>query len=88
MTTHWFTLRLEGAAADTDGFSEALYDNGHDCVLASTDGAVRAAFHCDAATLREAILSAIDSVHRADPAVRVVGLELEEGRTIDEAFAA
>lgn len=88
MTTHWFTLRLDGPNADSDEFAEALYSDGRDCILATTDGVVRAAFHRDAVTLREAILSAISSIHKADLSVRVVALETEGGHTIDEAFAA
>jgi hypothetical protein len=65
VTTYWFTLRLDGPAADTDAFSEALYADGHDCVLTTTDGTVR-----------------------ADQTVRVAALEVEEGHSLAEAFAA
>ncbi len=89
MKTYWFTLRLDGPAADTDDFSEALYDDGHDCVLTTSNRVVKAAFSRDADTLRDAVLSAISSVHRADSSVRVVGLEIdEEGQAIDDAIIA
>jgi hypothetical protein len=87
MTTYWFTLRLDGEAADSEAFSVALYEDGHDCVLSTSAGVVTADFSRDADTLREAVLSAIKSVHQADRTVRVVALEVE-GRTIDEVLAA
>lgn len=87
MSTHWFTLRLEGPSAMSETFSEALYEDGHDCVWGASEGMVTVAYRREAPSLREAILSAIASVHRADRSVRIVGLDLDEG-TIDDAFAA
>lgn len=88
MNTHWFTLRLSGQAAEDEAFADALYSDSRDVVIGCTNGVVSASFHREATSLREAILSGIESVHKADPSVRVIALELDEGGTIDEAFAA
>ena len=80
-----FTLILEGDAADTDEFADKLYGDGHDCLLSTCEGVVRAGFDRDAVTFRDAVTSAIRSVHRADPSVRVVGV-LTDDQPIDAIF--
>ena len=88
MNTHGFTLLVKGVPKDPEGFEafcNALYPFAPD----STPGTAVVGFDREAPSLREAILSAIESVHRADAGVRVVGVEIdEEGRAIDEAFVA
>jgi hypothetical protein len=80
-----FTLILDGEAADTDEFANEVYGDGHDCTLSTSVGVVKAGFDREAASLREAVTSAIRTIHRADPSVRVVGV-LTEDQPIDAAF--
>jgi hypothetical protein len=88
MKSHGFTLLVKGVPKDPDGFESfcnALYPHAPD----STPGTAVIGFVREAPTLRDAILSSIESVHRADASVRVVGIEIDEdGQTIDEAFVA
>lgn len=85
MTTYFFALRLS-QEADSDAFADALYADGHDCVLSTCDGVTEADFHRDADHLQAAIRTAIASVHRAGPTVRVTGVFLDDEQPIDEAF--
>lgn len=83
--THSFTLILDGDAADTDEFADVVYGDGHDCTLSTCEGVVEADFYREAPNFREAVASAIRSVHKAGPSVRVVGV-LTEDEPIDAAF--
>lgn len=87
MTTFGFTLQLEGPGAVRERFSalsEALFPYAPDCTPAFRSGTTYIGFDRDARSLREAVASAIESVHRADPSVTVVGVILDDGQPIDD----
>lgn len=82
MTTYGFMLHVEGVPRDADGFEafcNALYPHAPD----STPGTATIGFDRDAQSLREAIASAIESVHRADPSITVTGIVMDDGAAID-----
>ncbi len=82
MKTFGFTLHVEGVPKSDDGFDRfcnSLFEFAPD----STPGVSRIGFDRDAGSLREAIASAIESVHRTDPSVTVVGVVLDDGQPID-----
>ena len=83
MTTFGFTLLIEGIPRSDDGFvafANAVYEVAPD----STVSIDRVGFDREANSLREGVASAIESVHKADPSVTVVGVELDDGRSLDE----
>jgi hypothetical protein len=85
MTTYGFTLQLAGVTYETfEGFSEALYGEANDCTASFRSGVAYAGFDRDALGLVEAVSSAVASVRRADPSVTVVGIELDDGRQLDD----
>jgi hypothetical protein len=89
MKTYGFTLQLEGIDEDGfEAFSEAIYGLANDCTASFIQGTAYAGFDRDARSLREAVASAIESVHRADPSVTVVGVILDDGQPIDDLIKA
>ena len=88
MTVFSSSLELAGDDADADRFADAVYGDGHDCTISKRAGIVRAGFDREAMNLREAILSAIATIHRASPTVVVTGVSLDDGQPIDHVIAA
>ncbi len=85
MITYGFTLQLEGIDHDGfESFTEAIYGLANDCTASFCEGIAYAGFDRDASTLREAVASAVESVHRADPTVTIVGVVLDDGQPIDD----
>lgn len=86
MTTYGFTLQLDVAPADNDWFdrfSEAIFPHASDCTPHRRAGVTYVGFDRDAPDLRTAVLSGIESVHRADPSMTVVGVALDDGQPLD-----
>ena len=82
MTNYGFTLHVDGIPESDDGFlafANALFEHAPDC----TPGGLTVGFDRDAENLRDAVVSAVESVRRADPSVTVVGAVLDDGRRID-----
>ncbi|MEE8368962.1 MAG: DNA-binding protein [Thermoanaerobaculia bacterium] len=74
MTTHQFTLIVEGPDLQTDASADALYDEGcDDALVGRLDGVQFLDFDREAPTLREAVLSAVDDAERVE-GVEVVRL--------------
>ena len=89
MTTYGFTLQLAGVAYDGfEEFSEAIYGEANDCTASFRSGVAYAGFDRDAHSLIEAVSSAVASVGRADPKVTVVGIELDDGRSLNDLLGA
>lgn len=89
MTTYSFTLRFSGVTYEgSEGFAEALFSPDVDCSVSFRGGLAGVHFGWEATDLRTAVLAAIEYAKRADPAARVVALEVDGGHTIDEALAA
>lgn len=85
MTTYGFTLQLGGVSQDKyEAFSEAMYGEANDCTASFRGGVAYAGFDRQARSLLEAVSSAVASVHRADPSVTVVGIELDDGQLLDD----
>ncbi len=83
MKTHTFTLILSGVAEITPELADALYAATHgDIELNLRDGVAFLEFERTAATLQEAIASAIREVEGADVSVRVVRVESEAANVI------
>ena len=83
MKTHRFTLILSGVSELTAGLADALYEaTGGDIECNMRDGVTFLEFERAAATLRDAITSAIRDVEGADAGVRVVRVESEAANTI------
>lgn len=83
MKTHTFTLILSGVAEITPELADALYEATQgDIELNLRDGVAFVEFERKAATLREAILSAIREVEQAPVGVRVVLVESETANVI------
>jgi hypothetical protein len=83
MNTHTFTLILSGIAEITPELADALYAATQgDIELNLRDGVAFVEFERPAATLREAITSAIRDVERAGVGVRVVRVESEAANVI------
>ena len=83
MTNHTFTVVLTGVAEITPELADALFAaTKGDIELNMRNGVVFLEFERKAATLREAITSAIRQVERADIGVRVVRVESEAANVI------
>jgi hypothetical protein len=83
MRTHTFTLILSGVTEITPELADALYAATHgDIELNLRDGVAFLEFERRAATLREAITTAIREVELADVGVRVVRVESETANVI------
>jgi hypothetical protein len=83
MKTHTFTLILSGVAELTPELSDALYAaTGGDIELNLRDGIAFVEFERRAATLREAITTAIREVEQATAGIRVVRVESEGANVI------
>jgi len=83
MKTHIFSLILAGVAELTPELADALYAATQgDIELNWRDGVAVVEFERTAATLREAILSAIREVEEAAMGVRVVRVESETANVI------
>jgi hypothetical protein len=83
MNTHTFTLVLSGVAELTPELADALYAATQgDIELNLRDGVAFAEFERTAATLREAITTAIREVEQAAVGVRVVRVESEAANVI------
>lgn len=78
MKTHTFTLILSGIDEITPELADALYRATQgDIELNLRDGVAFLEFERKAATLQDAITTAIGDVERADVGVRVVRVESE-----------
>lgn len=83
MKTYSFILVLSGVAEITPELADALYAATQgDIELNLRDGVVFLEFERAASTLREAIVTAIREVERADVGVRVVRVESEAANVI------
>lgn len=83
MKTHFFTLILSGVAEITPELADALYAATHgDIELNLRDGVAFVEFERMAATLREAITTAIREVEQATMGVRVIRVESEDANVI------
>ena len=83
MKTHKFNLVLSGVAEITPELADALYvATKGDIELNLRDGVAFLEFERSAATLQEAITSAIRQVEGADVGVRVVRVESESANVI------
>jgi hypothetical protein len=83
MTTYTFTLILSGVSEITPELADALYAATHgDIELNMRDGVAFVEFERTAATLREAIITAIREVEEAAIGVRVVRVESEVANVI------
>jgi hypothetical protein len=83
MNTHVFTLILSGVTELTPELADALYAATQgDIELSLRDGVAFVEFERTAATLREAITTAIREVERATVGVRVVRVESEAANVI------
>ena len=83
MKTHAFTLILSGVAEITPELADALYEATQgDVELNLRDGVAFLEFERPAATLREAVTTAIREVEGADVGVRVVRVESEAANVI------
>jgi hypothetical protein len=83
MKTHTFTLILSGVAELTPALANALYAATQgDIELNLRDGVAFLEFERTAATLREAITTAIHEVEQAAVGVRVVRVESEAANVI------
>jgi hypothetical protein len=87
MTTYGFTLQLDGMPADDawfDQFCEAVFPHAPDSTPHRCNGINYLGFDREAPSLREAVLSAVASVHRADSSVTVVGVVLDDGQPLED----
>jgi hypothetical protein len=83
MKTHTFTLILAGVAEITPELADALYTATQgDIELNLRDGVAFVEFDRSAATLHEAITSAIREIEQAPVGVRVVRVESEAANVI------
>jgi hypothetical protein len=83
MKTHTFTLILSGVAELTPDLADALYAATQgDIELNLRDGVAFVEFERRAATLQEAIVTAIREVEQAKVGVRVVRVESEAANVI------
>ena len=74
-----FTLVVRDVAEMTDALANALYDAGcDDATVGSSGGAARVSFSRDAATLQDAIQSAVRDVRRAGCEIARVEIAGEE----------
>ena len=83
MKTHKFTLILAGIAEITPELADVLYAATHgDIELNLRDGIAFLEFERTAATLRDAITTAVREVETAEVGVRVVRVESEAANVI------
>ena len=83
MKRHRFTLVLSGVAELTPELADTLYEATRgDIEFNLRNGIASLEFDRAAATLREAVTSAIADVERADAAVRVLRVESDGANTI------
>ena len=83
MKQHKFTLILSGISELTPEIGDAVYKaTGGDIELSMRDGIASLDFNRGAATLREAVTSAIHDVERADMGLRVIRVESVAANTI------
>ncbi|HZZ77067.1 MAG TPA: hypothetical protein VFE62_01030 [Gemmataceae bacterium] len=83
MKTHRFTLILAGVAEITPELADSLFEHTHgDIELNQRDGVVYVEFERAAATLKDAVLTAIADVESAGATMRVVRVESESANTI------
>jgi hypothetical protein len=83
MKTHRFTLLLSGVSELTPESSDTLFEaTGGDIEFNACNGVADLEFTRKAATLREAITSAIREVEGAGVGVRVLRVESEAANTI------
>lgn len=83
MNSYFFTLILSGIAELTPALADSLYEATHgDIELNLRDGVAYAEFERTAATLRDAITTAIQDVEQASVGVRVVRVESETANVI------
>jgi hypothetical protein len=83
MKTHKFTLVLAGVSEITPALADDLYEaTGGDIEFNMRGGVAFLEFERTAATLRDAITSAIRDVEQADGGLRVVRVESEVANTI------
>jgi hypothetical protein len=83
MKRHRFTLILAGIAEITSDAADALFEaTGGDIEFEMRDGVASLDFDRSAASLRQAITSAIQQVEGAGVGVRVVRVESEVANTI------
>ena len=79
MTCWEFTLILRDVAEMTDSVTDALYEAGcDDATVGSSCGAARVSFSREAATLQEAIQSAVRDVQQAGCEIARVEIERDE----------
>lgn len=79
MRMHHFSLVLSGLREMTDEAANALYEAGcDDCLPGSCDGVSMCHFHREAASLDEAIRSAVTDVRKAGFAPERVEIERED----------
>ena len=86
MITFGFTLQLDRASVDEvwfDQFTETVFPHAPDCTPFCRDGVAYLGFDREAKSLREAVLSAVEIVRRADRSVTVVGVALDDGQSLD-----
>jgi len=85
MRTFEFTLLVEGADLQTDQAQDALFEAGcDDATIGVTAGVQQVAFDREAGSLAEALVTAIVTVERAVPGVRVVRVAPDEYVTLAE----
>jgi hypothetical protein len=79
MTCWEFTLILRDVAEMTDSMANALYEAGcDDATVGSSSGVARVSFSREAATLQDAILSAVRDVQQAGCEIARVEIERDE----------
>ena len=79
MTCWEFTLILRDVAEMTDSLANALYDAGcDDATVGSSSGVARVSFSREAATLQDAIQSAVRDVRQAGCEIARVEIERDE----------
>ena len=79
MTCWEFTLILGNVAEITDSLANALYDAGcDDATVGSSNGVARVSFSREAATLQEAMQSAVRHVRQAGCEIARVEIERDE----------
>ena len=79
-TTYSFTLTLAGVSVITVEMADALFEAGcDDASPGSSEGVVTIDFHREAASLGDAVGSAIRDVERAGYAVARVDVEASDG---------
>lgn len=83
MKTYGFWLLVEGVPSSEEGleaFANAIYEVAPD----STVSVTRVGFDRDAKSLRETVTSAVGNVRTAAPSVTITGIELDDGRMLDD----